>query len=322
MKTIKHIICIVMSVLLCQACEIEITDYPQNEPKLFLQCCPGPQDTTVIQLYRTIPIGTRYEGSPYLSDANLQVKVNGEIQRVEYADKWVGSVPTGCWFVPNGMKENDVVEIEAYLERVESIYASTLVPAEVPDFQYKLSEGRAGVSLHAGVSFIDDYQENSWYGLAVVCERTVSQNDSNYVETGHLLPFDMATGTTGMAINTDWLDMGFNGWAFGGRRSVVRIWSSDLFENGEVHLSMDLGDAFWLKLFWGKYDEIRRYKVRVYRFPEEFYKYVVSLNNKHDRYADYGFLRTNISYSNVAGGFGILSGWNVKETDWIYPEKY
>lgn len=313
MKTIKHIICIALSVLLFQACDIEITDYPQNKPKLFLQCCPGPQDSTVIQLYRTIPIGTRYEGSPYLSDANLQVKVNGEIQRVEYADKWVGSVPTGCWFVTNGMKENDVVEIEASIEGVESIHATTSVPTVVPDFQYEISEGVASIS------FTDNHQGKSWYGLAVLCERTVLQNDLSYVETGYLMPANEASGTTGMAISKNYLDIGFNGWAFGGLHSVVRIWPSDLFENGEVHLSMDLGDAFWVKLFSGKYDEVRKYKVRVYRFPEEFYKYAASLNNKHDRYADYGFSRTDVSYTNVVGGFGILSGWNVKETDWIYP---
>jgi hypothetical protein len=315
MKTIKNIICLTLLCLLFQACEIEIADYPQASTKLFLQCCPGPQDTTVIQLYRTIPIGSRYEGSPYLSDANLQVKVNGVIQRVEYADRWVGSVPTGCWFMPTGMYDNDVVEIEASIKGVEPIHATTSVPAEIPDFQYEISEGVVSVS------FTDNHQEKSWYGLAVICERTVSQNDSSYVETGYLTPIQEASGTTGMAINKNYLDMGFNGWAFGGRRSVVRIWSSDLFENNKVNLHMDLGDAFWLNVFRGEYDEVRRYKVRVYRFPTEFYKYAASLNNMHDRYAIYGFLRTDVSYSNVTGGFGILSGWNVKETDWIYPKK-
>lgn len=315
MKTIKHIICLTLLCLLCQACEIEITDYPEASPKLFLQCCPGPQDTTVIQLYRTIPIGSRYEGSPYLSDANLQVKVNGVIQRVEYADKWVGSVPIGCWFVPNGMYDNDAVEIEASLKGGEPIHATTSVPAKIPYFQYEISEGVVSVS------FTDNHQEKSWYGLAVICERTVSQNDSSYVETGYLTPIQEASGTTGMAISKNYLDIGFNGWAFGGRRSVVRIWSSDLFENDKVNLHMGLGDAFWLNVFRGEYDEVRRYKVRAYRFPIEFYKYAASLSNMHDRYAVYGFLRTDVSYSNVTGGFGLLSGWNVKETDWIYPKK-
>ncbi|MBR5042637.1 MAG: DUF4249 family protein, partial [Bacteroidales bacterium] len=140
MRKIEYIIGLLAALSLTAACECAEFDIDiPTTPKLVLLCCPGPADTTILQLYKTIPVGNTYSGYPFLEDAKVDFKVNGAPLEMTYAAEQVGSVPEGCWFVPRGFNAGDKVEVSAAADGAGSISASTVLPPEPPIYEYQFA---------------------------------------------------------------------------------------------------------------------------------------------------------------------------------------
>lgn len=294
------------------ACEREFTVNVQADPKLFLQCFPGPRDTTIIQLNRTIPTGTDWDGPMFLESAEVVCKVNGLARAVERWDAAPsGSVPEGCWFVTGQLFPGDVISVDARADDLPAIHAETTLPAFPPEFQYLLT------AKSVQVSFADNPDSEDWYGLGVLCERTTVQGSVTHIERHLLRPAGPAgSGTPFLQGNNDpGIYLQFNGWTLGSPWWILRVWSDDWAEDGVVNLSMQLTDVF---MIWNDAPYTSRYKVCLYRFPRAFYRYAVSVDNvENNVFAQYGLAPAAFSYTNVSGGVGVLAGWTVRETDWI-----
>lgn len=62
----------------------------------------------------------------------------------------------------------------------------------------------------------------------------------------------------------------------------------------------------------------RYYKIYLYRFSEEMYKYLKSVNDINDNeLGEYGLAPIRSHYTNIENGIGLLGGCSIYETDWI-----
>ena len=114
----------------------------------------------------------------------------------------------------------------------------------------------------------------------------------------------------------NYIDIPFNGWAFGYGWTPVRTWPDTGFsEQEKTTLYMTTRD---ITNYWGNYEQRDRFKVRLYRFSKEFFRYGVALDHaRNNDLAEIGLAPAAYAYTNVTGGVGILAGWNVRETDWF-----
>lgn len=283
--------------------------------ELCLICYPGPRDTTIIQLYQTVPVGGRYEGSPYLQSADITFSVDGTPQKVEQAAEKVGSVPKGCWFVPGRLDSGEAVEVSASVESAATVRASTTVPPEPPAFDYYID---FGLWTDLYIAFDDNPLTEDYYGIAIFCERTLQNASGKVVMTKHLSLYSEGDGAQGIAVIRDYVDAGFTGWSLWPKRTEiygVRIWPDSKFTRTRVTLKARFGSAYFSSAIDG---ESIRYKVRLYRFSEEFYRYLVSLDYQElNDYATYGIIPMKLSFTNVTGGCGILAGWSMRESEWF-----
>lgn len=301
-------------------------DFPLESPtsdELCLICFPGQRDTTIIQLYATVPIGGKYEGSKYLKAADISFSVDGASLPVQQASEPVGSVPKGCWFVPGTVAEGHQVEIRAAVQDKPSIVATTIIPDQVPTFEYKLH------SYGIEVFFEDDSSSEDFYGLALACEQTLEKDGKKKITIHNVEPISEGNGTKEISVVQEYYDTGFSGWSLWPKKAAlygVRIWPDKKFNGTKARLAMQIGSAhFGGSGYDADYDaemegasETRRYKLLLYRFSKEFFKYMASLDYQaYNDYASYGIVPVIPSYTNVAGGCGILAGWSVRETGWF-----
>ena len=318
MSNIRYIFGMLAILLLTVACECEEFEiFIPTTPKLVLLCCPGVADTTVIQLYKTIPVGNTYSGSPFLDDASFDFTVNGKALIVEHAIDRKGSVPKGCWFVPQGFKAGDKVEVRVSAKGAESITASTVIPKEAPDFKYFFKENYPEDYNNLTISFADDSADNDWYGVAVECERTKIEDGATTIDYSLLAPKKEETGLNGVTIDKEYLDISFTGWSFGSWSYPIRIWPDSAFSGKDVELSLLLGDGYFS---WedGEYELSMRYRIRLYRFSREFFRYASSLDDiANNNFAVGGIAPMPLSYTNVINGAGALAGWTMRQSDWI-----
>lgn len=310
--------------------EIDVT----AERKMFLQCFPGSRDTTVIQLYGTIPLGGLFDTTSLLESADIEFKVDGTPRPVQKTDEQTGSVFPGCWFVPGTLDCGSDIEIMVACGDINPISARTTVPEPLPEFDYLLTK-RNTIS----VSFVDNNGYDTYYGLAVFCERTVDNDTVHDVQTVSMDPLDDSGKIAGVSYNRTYMDISFDGRTIGDSGcgyDIVRVWSNREFEGGNVELSAKLlldGGKFNNVYSPYEYPIQYRYKVRVYRFSKELFLFAqgMFLSTYDVNVADvggvpiprlgswgkYGITPPVLSFSNVTGGLGVAAAWTMRETDWI-----
>ena len=313
----KVLLFIILMSLWQLSCQREFPIGESTGSELCLICFPGQNDTTVVQLYMTVPIGGRYEGSPYLSEASLTFSVNGADKPIEQVYERSGSIPYGCWYIDGCISPNDIIEINANHRGASTIKATTTIPPLPPIFGFNCIKS-SDTSLC--VFFEDDPSSVDYYGIALLCEKTSVHGNVSTTEVKHLNLLAEGYGSHESTINKNYYDIGFSGW-FLGVHNVdcygVRVWSDKLINGGDIVLSARFGPGYFDEETDGTEDR-RRYKVLLYRLSEEFYKYVASLSyQSFNDYASYGIVPMMPSYTNVAGGCGILAGWSVRESEWF-----
>ena len=309
----KHtfgILCLtVLAVCACgKEFELEVT----SDPKLFLQCCPGPGDTTIIQLNRTFAVGRTADNVLLLEDADIDFVVNGTPYYVARAVDTAGAVPPGCWFVVASLQAGDEVAVEARADGFNPVSARVMLPSPAPDFTWKFNRDSVRVT------FRDDPATEDWYGLAVYCERTLINLDTGQVERvlkRNLMPLNGSSDSWWYSKVRNYVDIPFNGWSFGNAWSMVRVWPDTGFSGQETTLFMPTRD---IVSYVGNYEQHDRFKVRLYRVSNEFFRYGVALEHmRSTTLAEAGLAPAAYAYSNVHGGVGVLAAWNVCETGWL-----
>lgn len=330
MRQIFHILLLISLAVLFVGCEREFDIEISAEESLFLQCFPGQRDTTVIQLSKTNPLGSVYDPSSIMNDAQIKFEVDGKEWTVLKAEEQTGSVFPGSWYVPGIVASCSTVKVSASCFGITSVSAITKVPVSVPEFRYTLT-GDA-----VTVSFDDHNGDDTYFGLAVICERTVCNETFHDAQTVNMKMYDDAGDVGGMSYNRTYMDIDFAGLTVGGETglNMVRVWSEDVTEDGKINLGARIYlDGQTVSACEGDYEEAFRYKIRVYRLSREFFLYAESLflssYSIHygssggvsapvpSSWGEYGLTPPVLSYTNVSNGFGALAGWSMRETDWI-----
>ena len=137
-------------------------------------------------------------------------------------------------------------------------------------------------------------------------ERVLKQN---------LLPLNGSSDSWWYSKVRNYVDIPFNGWSFGNAWSMVRVWPDTGFSGQETTLYMPTRD---IVSYVGNYEQHDRFKVRLYRVSNEFFRYGVALEHmRSNTLAEAGLAPAAYAYSNVRGGVGVLAAWNVCETGWL-----
>lgn len=315
MRNIVLITYSVLTALLLSGCQMVFDIESSGNGKLFLQCIPGASDSTVIQLYRTLPADQVWKTDEMLEQVRIDFKVNGESLNVEHAVERTGTVQPGCWYVDSPIRNGDRVEVAVSADSFEEVSASTSIPDGFPEYEAEV------VGNCIRVCFSDSPDTGDIYGVAVLCERTTYY----YTEIVEICTVTPETAT-GSALYTDYgsgfRDIKFNGWTFGDDYSVVRIWRDEVFDSREVTLLFPIGKIEYHPDVWDWHPDdlpqTYRYKLKLYRFSKEFYDYAIALDNaENNSFAKHGLAPASFAFTNVSGGLGVLAGCSLEETGWL-----
>jgi hypothetical protein len=321
MKTSRILYTLLAVLPLLGSCRKPVDIIVATEPRLMLMCFPGASDTTVVQLFKGLPVGEPVKSLPFLESADISFTVNGTPKEVSHAYYGLGSVPAGCWFVTGEMLPGDVVEIRASAEGIPPVKASTVIPRSVEDInaETKVKNGLESLKL----SFPDDPATRDFYGVQVLEEKTLEGETSQSA----IAPYHKKMQPLGGRISTDapYATIGFNGKYLSYKYMTdlnIEAWP-DKYSTKDGRFDM----TFKFKEEREEDEEEEtpdgssyRHKIRIYSLSEEFFRYVKSREAlSGNEFTEMGLAPMAIPFSNVEGGFGILAGWSVTETGWITP---
>ena len=308
---------ILMSAVLLQACTKEFTLDVSGKSKLFLHCCPGANDTTYIYLNRAVPVGDSYKGSFFLEDAEIAFEVDDVLMAMHREGYEEGIQPRRCWYVVDPLPEGGRISFSAVVDDLPPITATTVIPADVPEFEYDLSADASSLRI----AFDDNPDTRDWYGIALLCEREVYDWEGKAFETVQYawqMPKQEMASVFSVSLEKRYVDATFDGFFFGNdNRCTLRIWPDEYFSGPHVDLTVQFRNSPGL---WSgnAHTYKNRYKVRLFKVTQEFFNYAVAQDHvKNNELAQGGLAPAAFAYTNIHGGVGILAGWTMRETDWI-----
>lgn len=313
-----------------------------KEPKLFFQCLPGVQDTTVLWLRSTFPVNNGLEITE-VRNPKFMLKVNGETVELEQNDGISSAFPSDAFFSTVPLKPGDRLEVYAEADGFDPISSSTVIPemfsdlaceAKVvpcpnPDY-YTAHLGRGasqGISKEVtefSVTFQDSPDVHDCY-MAEVIEYAyyANQEGNNLYNVGsvaYILPKDKTGFLLQPYVKTEvilaehsspWNTV--NDFFF--RSSRLACIVDDSSFDGEMHtmkiqVNRMMSSAHELK-----------YRLKLYRLTEEYFKYVKAWKIAEN--VDYAELPSStpfMAYDNIDGGSGIFAGAQVFDSGIVQPE--
>lgn len=299
---------------LTASCEVELELPPmQNEPKIYLQSFPGSQtssgnetaDTLFFRIQRTRPIGQPVSHDPFFPE--IQLTVNGEPVTVRHypGNDPGSSLPGEGWLATRSLQSGDRIAVSIRETGLPEASSHTVIPPAFPEAEIRLIRNKEYHTV--SVSFRDDPATRDAYGLQVIEARTVTYEDgSSQTYYNPVIPMSGGTDLFGSAASV--LDFSFDGYRFSSPRSQIRCWSDEQFSGKDVTL------GFRINAVEEEPDETISYRLRMYRFTAEFFRYATMLNHiENNSLAEVGLAPASFSYTNIEGGVGILAGYSVRE---------
>lgn len=313
-----------------------------KEPKLFFQCLPGVQDTTVLWLRSTFPVNNGLEITE-VRNPKFMLKVNGETVELEQNDGISSAFPSDAFFSTVPLKPGDRLEVYAEADGFDPISSSTVIPemfsdlaceAKVvpcpnPDY-YTAHLGRGasqGISKEVtefSVTFQDSPDVHDCY-MAEVTEYAyyANQEGNNLYNVGsvaYILPKDKTGFLLQPYVKTEailaehsspWNTV--NDFFF--RSSRLACIVDDSSFDGEMH-TMNIQ----VNRMMSSTHELK-YRLKLYRLTEEYFKYVKAWKIAEN--VDYAELPSStpfMAYDNIDGGSGIFAGAQVFDSGIVQPE--
>lgn len=314
MTTTRMAAALMAVVWMTASCEVELDLPPmQNEPKIYLQSFPGLQtssgnetaDTLFFRIQRTRPIGQPASYEPFFPE--IRLTVNGEPVTVShYPGNDPGSaLPGEGWFAVQSLQSGDRIDLSIREAGLPEASSHTVIPEAFPEANIRLIPNQDYHTV--SVSFHDDPATRDAYGLQVIEARTVTYEDgSSQTYYNPVIPMSGGTDLFGSAASV--LDFSFDGYRFSSPRSQIRCWSDEQFSGKDVTLSLRINAAE------EQPDESISYRIRMFRFTPEFFRYATMLNHiENNSLAEVGLAPASFSYTNIEGGVGILAGYSVRE---------
>ena len=297
-KVIKSVAAVAIAAALT-ACEykFELID-PEAEPKLFIMCVAGDNDSTVVNVGVAQPVSRpmkKYD----MEHLALSLTVNGKSTDLEMkrTGTWINSP---YWVSIPKYSPGDKVEIKAELPEVKPVCASSEIPLQIPGGKAVLEKENKKYETYLTLS--DLPSECRYLGMKIIREIKVRLDDKIF------------TNITEMSVDSD--NEVFKEIDTQGPRSNFIFWDSKEVPSDTIKLKLipDGGiNAEYLSI---------RYRLVLYNLSDELFRYYLSLDATNNGWgAEAGLLyRSMYAYSNIDGGFGILGGMTVARTDWFASE--
>lgn len=286
--------------------------------KLVLYCMPNANsDTTLIQLYRSLPVAQQRKAGKEISNAHITFTVNGKEQTVHYAEIDKYFVRAGCYYVIGRWKETDIIRVSAEADGLPAVCAETTIPTSFPlkkvDMVLKQNIDN---KLQFRITFQDKGKE-SFYGIRIVKKVVYedlieNENSSIYTETLDLELDDepLLNNKTGLDATFDYSTNFYQ---------YLYIWSNEQILNREYTLRLNtFYSADWEADKWSSSSLHTFYKMYFYMLSPELYKYLKSLNDmKNNELGNKGLAPIRSNYTNIENGIGVLGSCQITETEWL-----
>ena len=291
------------------SCEIEFdVDVKDREPRMYVQCFPGPCDSTSLMIKKCVPVGV-----PKSDGADFTIKKMVLTQNGTPLNMIMGADQTQ-WYTWDKIIPGAALEFVLETEEVETVKATSNIPV-VPNFTVERDIIRTGETMGEDyiqftLSFDDTVTENT--KLAVAIWRV-----DNYIYDY----IDEETGETYQVEGT---------YEYGSRPTTVQHESSIMGAINDAFKIVFLRyrtDGASSALIQGKdltkdrkfvvatpYEEEDEYSIVVFALSDAYYGYLYSDYQKDNNYlAILGLAPSSFAYTNIAGGFGALGGYSAVE---------
>lgn len=281
----------------------------RQESKLVVYSFPTIGDTTYIHVTRSVPIRD-YADSVQLHGVDHATVV----YTVNDVPCPVTSLGNGYYRVTGHQRAGDNVTLRVKDGSADEVTAHVAIPdtvavSEVSIRDVKLFDEYSSTPEpfnQISVTFTDDAATHSYYAVRV--KQSLSYGDTVDESKVSYVPLDTWSESLLSSLSDIDSEFGF---------------SDDYFANFYIFDDTDInGRTYTLHLNVSPYvglpvDNVF-YQVELMRITPEFYHFMQALNQiENDELARGGLSQIRPTVTNVAGGLGLVGGWNGARTEWI-----
>lgn len=302
---------------LCLLCACEETfeiDSKGGRSKLFVQCYAGLGDTTFVHIRKAVPVNASEPPEFTLNSVGFRAGgVPVELNKDSETLYWSTSpIIPGSGLV-----------FEAEAKGLPKVCASSNVP-EMLDFhtEARVEEySYVGRVLRMKAVFDKPLPEDEYFGACVVAHTEVMSDGVVEDSSESVVPFSI--GAIGGSLS-DMISSAMGGGTMdiniGGNKHIsVLLFNSNDLTDGSICFNSDCiginGDYSGED---GGKAVVVEYRLNIYSFSKECYYYFQALDNQDRNFlAQLGLSPPNYSYSNVAGGYGVVAGLNLTPGEWV-----
>ena len=313
----KNISIILLAALGFCSCEerFELNDVG-GEPRMYVECYAGLADTTIVQLYKAMPVNAKASDGRDYTLKRLDLKVNGTpVSLKPLSDLYYTDTPIAA---------GSQLSLEVETAETAPVSATTTVPNK-PVFT--VTAEMIGGPVMPYIQFTIDFQgaieASDRYGIGIKQYIKTHRDDgSDDVE------YDMSSAPTmingDIALEHSLTVMGYpESFHFG-------TFSGEDVEDGKrinAIMMYDPREYTWEEI---QYDDdgnetgtvtvtlSLKLQIQILRFSEESYGYLNSLYNRQENLlAMLGFCPPTVAYTNISGGYGVLGGLSLAESEII-----
>lgn len=301
----------------CSACSyhFDIEEMGEN-PKLVIYSFPGNQDTTFIQVSKSIPVSSKQDQQTALSGAKITFCVNGKEKEIQYAEEGSTSMPQACNYVLGKFYPGDRIEIKAEAENLPAVSSRTEIPAFFPLKQFSLVKkldiyGKKIIQFQ--ISLQDDPSEINYYG--VIIEKMSDYSGSYHINNLTLLnteeePLLHQTGALDDLLLGDSYDTYGGMYIFSDNKINGKEYTLRLNDNNSYEPNSDYPDGTRWSRFY--------YRVTVFGLSADYYLYAKNiLDLRNNELGKYGLSPIRPSYTNIQNGLGLLGGYSMEQSEWL-----
>lgn len=300
----------------CSACSyhFDIEEMGEN-PKLVIYSFPGNQDTTFIQVSKSISMSSKQDRQTALSGAKITFCVNGKEKEVQYAEEGSTSMPQACNYVLEKFYPGDRIEIKAEAENLPAVSSRTEIPAFFPLKQFNLVKkldiyGKKIIQFQ--ISLQDDPSETNYYG--VIIEKMTDYSGSYYISNLTLLNTEeeplLRQGALDNLLLGDSYDTYGGMYIFSDNKINGKEYTLRLNDNNSYQPNSDSPDGTRWSRFY--------YRVTVFGLSADYYLYAKNiLDLRNNELGRYGLSPIRPTYTNIQNGLGLLGGYSMGQSEWL-----
>lgn len=310
----SRVLVLLLGGLLCLSCVTEM-DIPvaSDDDQLYLECFPeSGSDCVSVCVYPALPINNDLP-KQVLETVSITLRLNDDVYT--YANVPLTNNMYNC-HLDRCLTENDLVYVEVEANGYSVIRATSLVP-KGPDFKISMMIIEDKLNMQIGLRGIS---ESNYYALCLNSKfeyEKISWDSGQRVQIFEEKTFDSIYEFYTPVLSLEDESMGFNTF------SSVQLNGKDMivFEDGATK---DLSVSLVLPYLRDRYDLISgndttvrriKYALDVFNITKSAYK---SLNPKiNQTLIGLGAAFPSLDYTNVEGGFGVLSCMGKTESGWV-----